>query len=679
MASARAKTRVPVLARPFTEQAAAITVLFAVAYLPLVSGLDGQISLYVYLSVAIRLAALRWPVVTPGRWLMLPLTAGALINVYHAYHGVVGQEGGTALLVSMLALKLLEARQVRDLRLVAMLLSFLFVTQFLFDKSLPIALFFAVLLVLDFAILADLCRRAPVGPVRKALMLSLKLTLQALPLTLILFVLFPRLEAPLWNLFKAEDRAKTGVKPWLEPGNVSELVVDGSLAFRVRFDGSIPGADSLYWRGPVVWNTDGRRWLPAEPGQFPGLEYAPEAATDLTSYEVSLEPSGQRFLFALDIPTSTPEQDAKITHDLQVLATEKISEERVYRLTSALTYHTGEISLDEEIAGLQLPGNVTERMRALVATWKTRTTGPAELVAEGLKFFNREEFHYTLLPPRLGSNPADEFLFETRKGFCEHYASSFALLMRIGGIPSRIVLGYMGGERNPLGGHLIVRQSDAHAWTEVWLAGRGWVRVDPTAAVAPHRIERSEILAGLGSGSPLRFRVHESETLVDLVHRLKLLADAIDEGWRHWVVELDRKRQLNMLEWMGLGFLREYGLALVMTVASAVVLGLLMLALMRSGGDADLSPAERLYLRFCRRLGRMGLVHHSSEGPLDYGQRVARARPDLAEPVEAFTELYARMHYGGASLSQQNLDRLRANLAKVGNRRDRRRRGSGTG
>ena len=665
MANPRTKPAVPAGTKPLTSQVAAITGLYAVAYLPLLSQLNAQISLYFYLLILIRLAALRWPHIEPGRFLLLSLTAGAVVNVYHAYHSIVGQAGGSALLVSMLALKLLETRLVRDVRLAAMLFCFLVVTQFLFDKSVETALFLAVLLVLDVAILADLCRRPPTGPIRQSLALSLRLAFQAMPLTIILFVLFPRLETPLWNFFAAENRATTGVKPWLEPGAVSELVVDGSLAFRVRFDGPIPRSDDLYWRGPVAWNTDGRRWLPADRGQFQGLQTRPETTADAVRYEVSLEPSGQHFLFALDIPTSTTEKDANITHDLQVLAAKRITDERVYRVTSALTYNTGEIPLEEEVGGLQLPENITNRMRALVTTWKSRADGPMEIVQEGLKYINQEQFHYTLFPPKLGANPTDEFLFETRKGFCEHYASSFALLMRIGGIPSRVVMGYLGGELNPLGGHLIVRQSDAHAWTEVWLDGLGWVRVDPTAAVAPSRIERSEILAGLASGRPLRFRVHSSDGLASLIHQLRLLGDAIDEGWRHWIVELDRSRQLNMLEWIGMGYLREYGLALVMTVASAAVLGLLMLGLIRGNRSDPRSPAERLYFSFRKRLGRLGFEHRASEGPLDYSQRVATARPDLAEPVTAFAKLYASLRYGGTPSNQQNLDRLRAHLTKI--------------
>lgn len=659
-----ADVRTPSCDKPQPGQVAAETTLFALAYVPLSMELVPQVSLYFYFLILMRFVSLRWPGLTPGRWSLLPLTFGGIVNVYHAYHTVVGQEAGTALLASMLALKLLETRQVRDIRFGSLLFGFLLVTQFLFDQSPGLALFLTVLLVLNFALMADLCRRVP-RPLYHSVTLALRLTLQALPLAVVLFILFPRLDAPLWNLNPVENTGKSGVKPWLEPGSVSELVIDGSLAFRVRFDGPIPDPQRLYWRGPVAWNTDGRRWLPAEPHQFPRLEATPKAALDPVSYVVTLEPTGQRWLFALDLPAVTTAEGARITHDFQVLAADRILEPKVYRMESALTYHSGDLPLEEEAAGLQLPHNVTDRMRALVADWQERAKTPEELIQQGLGYFNQEPFHYTLLPPKLGENPADEFLFETKRGFCEHYASSFALMMRIGGIPSRIVMGYLGGELNPLGGHLIVRQSDAHAWIEVWLAGKGWMRIDPTAAVAPSRVERSDLLADLGAGSPLRFRVHGPDRLANLIHGMRLLADAVDENWRHWVLEFDRARQQTMLESAGLGYLREYGLALAMIVGAGAFIGLLGLGLARNTARQRRNPAEKLYLRFCERLDRAGFRRREHEGPLDYGRRIVLARRDLRGPVEAFIGLYTGMRYGRTENNAENLRRLRTHLKRI--------------
>jgi hypothetical protein len=284
-------------------------------------------------------------------------------------------------------------------------------------------------------------------------------------------------------------------------------------------------------------------------------------------------------------------------------------------------------------------------MRALAESWKTGSGDADNVVRAGLAYFNREPFHYTLLPPKLGANPADEFLFETRRGFCEHYASSFALLMRIAGIPSRVVLGYLGGEINPIGGYLILRQSDAHAWVEVWLEGKGWTRVDPTAAVASSRVESSGLLSGLASGMPVRLRLEESGLLLQMIHNLRLLADGLDIGWREWVLGLSRERQQRMLELAGLGYLRDYGLAIAMITASSVVLAMLLMALLRTDRRRD--PLDRLYSRFCRKLARVGFHRRVSEGPVDFCARVATARPDLKAQLDDFLRLYLPLRYGG--------------------------------
>jgi len=637
-----------------------MTVLVLLACLPLIDELATQVSAYVLFLCLLRLAALRWPSLTPGRWLLLPLTLAGGLNVYHAYHTVAGQEGGTALLATMLALKLLETRRLRDLRLSTILFGFLLVSQFLFDQSPWLALYLGVLLVADVALMANINHRDPGSPALSALKIAGRLTFQALPLALVLFVLFPRLTAPLWSLGQVEEKARSGIKDWLEPGSISELVIDGQLAFRARFEGAIPNPDGLYWRGPVLWTTDGRRWRPAETDGLPSEPQPLARAEDPIAYTVTMEPSGQRWLFALDLPVE-PARGSRITGDFQVVADRRVDGTRAYRLVSALSYDTGELGLDRELAGLQLPENTTTRMRTLAESWKAGAAGPEDVVRAGLEYFNREPFHYTLLPPRLGDNPADAFLFETRRGFCEHYASSFALLMRIAGIPSRVVLGYLGGEINPVGGYLILRQSDAHAWVEVWLDSKGWTRVDPTAAVASSRVESSELLAGLASGMPVRLRLAESGLLLQLIHNLRLLADGLDTGWREWVLGLTRERQQRMLELAGLGYLRDYGLAIAMITASSVILATLLMVLLRT--DRRRGPLDRIYARFCRKLARIGFDRRRSEGPVDFCARVTAARPDLMAQIEAFLRLYLPLRYGKTA-SPEETGRLAGLVAR---------------
>jgi transglutaminase-like putative cysteine protease len=643
------------------RQAIAAIALVGLAYLPLAQQLAPRVGLYVAVLVLWRLACLRWPLALPGRWLLLPLTLAGMANVFAAYHTLVGQEGGTALLATMLALKLLEMRRPRDARAIVVLFGFLLVSQFLFDQSAWLALYLLALLVADLALMIDLSAQGRTS-LRGAAALAMRLTLQAVPLTLVLFVLFPRLAAPLWDLGPTSERGRSGISDSMEPGAISELVLSREPAFRVRFEGSPPPASKLYWRGPVAWTTDGRRWTgnpsPATSPAPPPLA----SAGDRIAYQVLLEPTRRRTLFALDMPVQLP-ADARVSRAYEVSVAKDIDAARRYRAVSALTYNTGALSPAEARAGLQLPPNVTPRMRALVAGWKAQAATPREVVQAALRFFHREPFYYTLVPPRLGSNPADQFLFETRRGFCEHYASSFALLMRIGGIPARIVLGYLGGERNPIGDYLIVRQSDAHAWVEVWLAGEGWVRVDPTAAVAPERVERSDILADMAAGAPARFRIGDPGTVVSWVHHLRLLADALDAGWRTWVLDYSSSRQQRLLEAVGLGFLREYGLALAMILASAVVLAIMAGAMGRRRAPRD--PLVRIYASFCQVLAARRLARRPNEGPIGFSARAGERRPDLRRPIQSFLTLYLPLRYGRTARTPEVLQELRRRLAQV--------------
>jgi transglutaminase-like putative cysteine protease len=647
-------------ARP--RQRVAATALVALACTPLTAHMEPAVTTYVVLIVVWRLASLRWNGIEPRRWLLLPLTILGIANVLNAYHTLVGQDGGTALLATMLTLKLLELHGRRDVRAVTILFGFLLVSQFLFEQSAWLALYLAGLLVANVALMADLAATEHEPSVRGPLILAGRLTLQAVPLALVLFVLFPRLDAPLWDLGPGSERAYTGIKDSLEPGSISDLVLSGELAFRARFDGPVPPADNLYWRGRVVWTTDGRRWTGGASAIASHSPVPLRDAKEEVAYTVTLEPTGQRTLFALDMPVQVP-TDAGMSAAFEVSAQGEIREARRYRLVSAMTYNTGDLVPDQRAAGLQLPTNVTPRMRRLVAGWQRGASSPQEVVRAALRHINREPFYYTLRPARLGANPADEFLFESRRGFCEHYASSFALLMRIAGIPSRIVLGYLGGELNPIGDYLMVRQSDAHAWVEVWLSGRGWVRVDPTAAVAPQRVEHSDLLEGLAAVRPARFQLGDRGLVGRWAHRLQLLADAVDAGWRNWVLDYSLARQQRLLEAVGLGVLREYGLALAMLVAGAIVLGLVTIAIGRR--RAPLDPLERIYARFCRRLAANDLVRRPSEGPLRFSERVGGRRTELGDAVAAFMSLYLPLRYGRKTAGGSDLGELRRRLARV--------------
>jgi len=650
------KTRpIPQHERPEPHQTLWTSLLVIAAGLPLTRYLDWRIDAFLALVVVVRLAAFRWSAALPGPALRALLTIAAIANCLYANHTLVGQDGGTALLTTMLALKLLELKTRRDLRLTLILIGFLIVAQFLFDQSFGLALYLALVALGLVALLVDLNGGLRNREFRSAVSVAAKLALQALPLTLVLFLLFPRLTAPLWDLGLDRDKGTTGMSDTMEPGRISELVLNGALAFRVRFEGQPPPSGERYWRGPVLWEMDGRRWTPGNPPAVDPARARLESATRQLDYEVLLEETNRTWLFALDVPITAPDASF-ITSDLQLVSRQPVDTAKRYRVRSALDYRTEEPDATRRDYALRLPANVTQRMRDLVGDWRAESNDDWGLVQRGLEYLHRENFHYTLLPPALGANPADQFLFETRRGFCEHYASAFALLMRIGGVPSRIVLGYLGGEPNRIGGYLAVWQSDAHAWVEVLIRGRGWVRVDPTAAIDPSRIDNRSATRLLGAGSSVRFDLHDADRLARLIKNLRLFTDSLDAAWQNWVLDFSLADQYALLERIGLADFGEYGIAILMILAASLTLGLILLAMLR--GERRLSPLDAQYQRFCQRLARAGIARQPQEGPSDYGRRVARQRPDLAAKVSRFIALYIPARFGRAG-QEATADRLR--------------------
>jgi len=274
----------------------------------------------------------------------------------------------------------------------------------------------------------------------------------------------------------------------------------------------------------------------------------------------------------------------------------------------------------------------------------------AGVLQKALRYFREQPFRYTLAPPLLTENPTAEFLFDTRSGYCEHYASALAVLMRGAGIPARIVTGYLGGEYNPLGNYMILRQLDAHAWTEVWLEGDGWVRVDPTAAVAPQRIELGlDALPELAITPAL---LRDNTVLLKAWRNMKNLQDAANAYWNEWVLSYHVTRQAQLLALLGMADVGWLGIALAMAAGSALIVLLIALQL---GWRKSVDPCRQLYERFCHKLARRGLVRAPHEAPLDFANRVARAQPALAGAAMEITEMYELLRYrpqrGGPTLN----------------------------
>ncbi len=495
-------------------------------------------------------------------------------------------------------------------------------------------------------VLLENSRHRPGSNPFRSIFSSLLLLLQALPIMLVLFVFFPRLSGPIWSLDSGEVAGHSGLSDSISLGSISNLVLSRDVAFRVEFQGAIPSPPQRYWRGPVLWDTDGKGWTRGARVSVNPPELTGDQA--ITKYTVTLEPTGNRWLMLLDLPYSAPPY-SEILGDFQVMLHHRVNERLRYPASSKLSYNTGPISPKERRRGLQLPNNITRRMLDLVQGWRKTSTDDRAVVEHALNYFRNEEFYYTLRPPPLGRNPIDQFIFESRRGFCEHYASSFTLLMRLAGIPARVVTGYQGGEYNPLGDHLIVRQSDAHAWSEVWLEGAGWVRIDPTAAVAPERIERSfqfdRDLADSLLGAPIRFGTIQSGLLARALRQMRWGVDAINATWHRWVLGYTRDRQANLMHILGLDFLRGKRLAFAMAGSAAIVIILLGISLWHKG-TKKIDPVYADYLRFCKKLQRRGMPRRPSEGPLDYLARICTWRPEIAPPATEITHSYIELRYG---------------------------------
>lgn len=596
---------------------------------------------FFFLLAILRLVMVQRSGALPGHILLFLLSMGGVVNVALHQASPLGMTTAVGLLTTMLGLKLMELRTQRDIYITVLLGFFVIITQFLYERGMAMAFFLALVVVGLIAVLVAINQARPTTnplfPLRKALIM----VGQSLPIMIAMFLLFPRLSGPLWNLGVDEESAITGLSDTISPGSISNLSQSRAVAFRVQFRGEAPPPETRYWRGPVLWDTDGRTW---STGNFSTI-WAPgfRPIGDAISYEITLEPTRQRWLFTLDLPVKLPPK-VEVLPDFQVLAKEPINRVVRYWLRSNTEYITGELKPEERERGLALPPNITPRMRQLVYGWQEQDPNKAAIVTAALRHFNEQEFIYTLSPPLLINNPADEFLFETRRGFCEHFATSFTLLMRIAGIPARVVAGYQGGEFNPRGDYYIVRQSDAHAWTEVWLQDRGWVRIDPTAAVAPERIEHAIEPQALSMGAPVRFQLGASGPLTNLLRQLRWGLDAINLSWQRWILDYTDTRQSALLSMLGLGFLKGKALGVGMVAITALAVALITFGILRQGGSRD--PIFRLYQQFCNKLARHGLARKPSEGPLDFAIRVIRMRPDLETPVKNIIQLYIGLRYG---------------------------------
>lgn len=587
----------------------------------------------------------------PGRWVLFLLVIVGCSGILIEFRSLFGRDAGVAMLVVFMAMKLLELKSQRDAVVVVVLGYFLLLTHYFYSQSIPTGLWLLFALWLVTATLIRL-HGGPASTTRASLRYAASLCLQAIPFMLVLYLLFPRISGPLWGLPSDAHAGMTGLSDTMSPGSISRLAQSADIAFRARFSTTPPAKQKLYWRGPVMEQFDGTTWrLHDNRGTSPQLE----TLSAPLRYEMTLEPHNQRWILALDAPVQLPEA-LKASNVLAVTQRLPVTERRRYELAASLDYRFNAAEDPRTLSrNLALPPGVNPQARALAERWRNSDHRPSAIIGQAQALF-AAEFTYTLQPPLLGQNGIDEFLFKTRRGFCEHYAGAFVFLMRAAGIPARVVSGYQGGEFNPLDGYLVIRQSDAHAWAEVWLEGQGWVRVDPTASVSPTRIETG-IADALPFGEPLPALV---QWRADWLRTLRYRWEAVNNAWNQHILGYDPQRQRELLSRLGLPETDWRSLATVLGIACSLLVAAMTAWTLYQRPAID--PARRLWLTALRQLARRQVDCAPWETPMTVAQRVREQRPELAETFQNVVDAYLQARYGK---SNNNLNALREAVARL--------------
>jgi transglutaminase-like putative cysteine protease len=586
----------------------------------------------------------------PARWLRTLIAVVIFICVYISYGRINGQQPGTALIVAMAVLKLLEMRSRRDVMVTVFLMYFILLTHFLSSQEIWTAAYLLVCTSAITALLVDVNHPGEPLPLRVILRRGATMTVMAVPLMVVFFILFPRIPGPIWGLPSDAGAGLTGMSNEMSPGDISNLILSDKLAFRVRFLDRTPPPQDRYWRGPVFDSYNGRAWRASGLSQSirpPGLQLLSPALR----YEVIMEPHRGPWLFALDAPdpASLPPRSF-LASEMQLMRGGDVLERDLYVLSSHTRYAM-QMQPSRTVLRINttLPAGFNPRTVALAERLRASNETPEQLIQSVLRMFREDPYVYTLRPPALGRESIDEFLFDTRRGFCEHYSSAFTFLMRAAGVPARVVTGYLGGEKNTFGDYYTVRSADAHAWSEVWLAGKGWVRIDPTAAVAPSRIEGG-LSEAMGEELPGFLR---RDGLGWIRMQLSAPWDWMNTQWNRWFLAYGPDVQLDLLGRIGIHDWQRMILAL--TIITTVTLSIIGLLLLRQFAPArNREVAVKLWTQLQKRLLRAGIAQRPAEGASDFAERVGLETPELGEAVRRAAAAYQQLRYlEGASPAVQ--------------------------
>lgn len=655
----------------------ALLIALIVAILPHGDRLPSWLIVVVALSLLWRIPAIEQRLPLPNKWIKPLLVVGCIAGIKYSYNTWFGPEAGTSFLIVCVALKLLETRDERDCYVLLTLSYFVLAAQFLFSQGLWITLYvgFGVIVITAAYVAFN-----QIISIKLSLKKSLILLSQAFPLMIILFLFFPRLP-PLWSIKLTEGTGKTGMTDNMSPGDLAKLSQSSELAFRVEFGNmhAIPPKSALYWRGLTLSNFDGKTWRPSslpiltdDNAAWAGYQLPAWTETQIKifpqnplSYRVILEPTEKNWLYSLSVPFSRT-TGVGLTRDFRLVSQFPIFQRFTY---DALQYTP--IALDEDLPYWMRQDNLAFPIRSnpvaqqMAKKWRAYYGSDAAYIAAVLRWFRNNNFYYTLEPPLLGDNRVDDFLFKTRRGFCEHYSSSFTFLLRAAGIPARVIVGYQGGELSPTGDSWQVRQMDAHAWVEVWLPNRGWVMFDPTAAVAPERIEQgmnqlaqTQEIWGSTTLSTLKYSNYR------LFSQLRNMADYLNYRWQRDIAGYDTQNQEALLlkllgdnsVWMRIGVM----FATLFVVATLLAVWTIL------RGRKKYHPADKVILDLSRRLEKRGLSMLQGEGVLAYLQRISDAQPHWQVFLQQIAQHYSALRYQQESSQQHaHLNAIKQTINKL--------------
>jgi transglutaminase-like putative cysteine protease len=593
----------------------------------------------------------------PNKILVLLLTICGMAILFTQHHTIFGRDAGTSLFITALGLKLMEIRKPKDIILIIYLAFIVAASQLLYRQNIFMAVYIFLVCILLFGTLIL------INNPRQHLLSTFKqssiILLQALPFMMVMFIFFPRLEAPRWMFLNDSHAAQIGLGNTLEPGSISRLGQSDELVFRVRFSGAVPSPDQRYWRGPVFSHTDGKRWSQIKAGENQTEKTKPEFSGTPYVYTLLLEPQKQNWIFALDLPAKYPAQTIQ-NANYQLLVSKTPQNRAEYQITSYTSYNTGPINQKEIIDNLQLPGQPSKKLTELVVNLQGSSNNPRQLIKNTLDYFSNSDFYYTLRPPLMPDKPIEAFLFEHRRGFCSHYATAFVYLMRIAKIPARVVTGYQGGKYNDVGNFLEIRQANAHAWAEVWLDQRGWIRIDPTAAVAPERIEQDVNIDMQIAYGEVNFQRNQNENILGKwLKRTGLLWNSIDYHWQRWIINYTTSNQKHLLQLLGIQRLEILGYLLV-GIFSVLTSFLIFIMFYKKNTPDDMVLS--IYHQFCSKIATKGVILATGDGAKDFSHRCKQKLPYLGSQIDAITSLYLQIRYGKSNTADK-VDQLKSLVA----------------